>query len=480
MARRSALEHRNVLPNTYIPVLSGKTQAAVLNRLPRTSLLELMSLWIKLLNTQPHTSDSKTKQERRRFLRNMSTEVEMLKGGEKKVSKKKIIDKILFEYWTKGLNLLQLSQIDCQLIVERQNSHLWILSKVIDVHGKDVPIILDAPKFLAQLSKELNLLYMTYIYVCRHPKMPMYLVRIQVFDLEAIKVSKVSNHPHIASHRPFFLSLPFNSPFIIHSIGNDLVSNIILQSVEQSLLSALRFLVKLKTSSSQKPVRSLESMHILHGCSRFRRSLGIWTPYADGVVDMSPISSVDEHSIMNSAHVLEPQAIDKDEALANLRFKGNAQGQVKSSKLYEDVVVLKCPGRGRKRSSRTEDWQDISFHEETSEEEEDQDGEEKSIKKTRYSSIAPLQYSEFIIEEIIDTREMPEPIVETHEEYRSSIRLKLVGTDIFAGMHELCTKKSRNNEKYVNVTSLPGWLTGEEGVTFGKVKNSALYRNERT
>ena len=62
--------------------------------------------------------------------------------------KRKLIDKIIFEYWTQGLNLLQISQIDCQLIVDKSNSaQSWIYSTVKDMHDKIVPISINPREF---------------------------------------------------------------------------------------------------------------------------------------------------------------------------------------------------------------------------------------------------------------------------------------------------------------------------------------------
>ena len=38
-------------------------------------------------------------------------------------------------------------------------------------------------------------------------------------------------------------------------------------------------------------------MNILKGNSRFGNSLGIWTPYADGTVDMLPLGAIEHHQV---------------------------------------------------------------------------------------------------------------------------------------------------------------------------------------
>lgn len=430
---------KNTLPSTYIPVLEDTVLANVLTRLPRQSLVELCNKWPRMVNTQPHLNRSGLTQ--RQWNKVVMVESNKFKTDKKKYPKRKIIDHMVLDYWSNGLNVLQLSQIDCQLIVDKPNSHGWILSKVKErVSGKEVPIQLEPKKFLDMLSKDLNAMFMSYIYVCRHPKLPLIIIRLQVFDLQAVKTSRTSNRPHITSNRPYFVAIPINSPYIIHTVGNDLVTNILLQVVERNLPQTASNILTLETDMRQKPLRSLESMHILHGNSRFGNSLGPWTSYADCTIDASPLASLESHNTLN-----KPAAADLDIKLAaNLKFKGSLQGNIKSSKLFDDIQPNK---RRKKRSSLYITEEDDRFD------------ENEKLESDEFASIAPIQNAEFLIQE------------KFNDDNYSSITLKLAGTDVFAGLHQLSVSSEQEEHMILNPYEVPSWLTGEEGKSCGTVKD---------
>ncbi|ODV80883.1 putative cell segregation machinery component [Suhomyces tanzawaensis NRRL Y-17324] len=441
---------KNVLPNKYIPVLSPKVLRNVISRLPKSSLLELMYVWPKLVNTQPHLDKENSRHSQATYSSKVSQEAKELKRN-LKVPKRKIVEKILFEYWSKGLNLLQLAQVDCQLIIDRPNSYYWIKSTVRDSNDKEVCLLLAPQMFLERLAAELSALYLTYIYVCRHPRFPLILVRVQVFDLQPINSTLNSSRPHIASHKPYFVAIPLNSPHLIHSPGDDMVTNIVLQTVEYCLPQSANNLVRLETNPHQKPLRSLESMHIFNGNSRFGNSMGAWTPYADGTVDLLPFGELEKHTSLNPKQTSSVPSDDDPsksmlKKIANLRFKGSQDGVLKSSRLYDDNKPI------RKLTIKS------IAHDSESEAE---SGNEDEFESNEYSSFAPVQHTEFIIREK----------VKIEHENCSNIKIAFSGLDVFAGLHELSVTTAEENKMVLNALKIPNYLTGEEGSSNGVIHN---------
>lgn len=428
---------RNVLPNTYRPVLSGKVITAVLSRLQKQSLIALITLWPQLKNTQPHLDKENDNSSQAQVSRQARLDAQEIRKHPSKWTKNKLIDIILYQYWSKGLNLLQLAQVDCQLLVDNPNSFHWILSTVYDMHGNTSPICLNPQDFLSRLASLLSKIFMSHIYVCTHPKYPLVLIRIQVFDLSPAQRLRASSekgtNPHIISHKPYFLAIPMNSPHLIHSPGNDLVSQVVLNVVEQSLSKSPRSLLRLETPRSQKLIRSLDSMYILNGVSRFSHSMGSWAPYADGEADLSPLASPDQHVTHTELSKFQALKTNGDESqtlaeLSNIKFKGTPDGHLKSDKLYDDQHLTK-----RRKTVP-----------------------ESTPKSNQFASIAPIRHAQFVLEEDID------------EEQPSQISLKLIGNDVFAGLHELAANPDC---PVVDPKIIPNWLTGEEGASCGTVKN---------
>lgn len=438
----------NVLPNTYVPVLSKKVLTVVLSRLPKSSIISLILLWPQLKNTQPLLRGANTSQ--KEYNRQVRNDAKQMRAQSSKWKKSKLVDRILFEYWTDGLNLLQLAQIDCQLIVDNPNAYFWVLSTVKNAWGEQVPLSLDPPLFLKRLARELSKIFMSYIYVCTHPNLPLVLIRIQVFDLlpsnRQLTKRLATQRSHITSHKPYFLAVPMNSPHLIHSPGNDLVSEIVLQVVESSLAESPRELLLLDMPKLQKAVRSLESMHILKGVSRFANSLGPWIPYADGEADISPLANLEDHPVLVNKVEACASAQEKLEKMANIRFKGTPSGNIKSDKLFEDNKSL------QKRRRLDVDNEDESLV-------------TRLVKKSRFSTVAPIRYAEFTIKSLFSESN------EADDDLSSNVAMKLVGTDVFAGLHELATKTTNPEEAVVIPEELPGWLTGEEGLSCGTVRN---------
>lgn len=423
MARKS---RQNVLPNTYVPVLSKKALTTVLMRLPKRSLLELVQRWPQLANAQPNIEGAKPR-EIRRLSKQILETVRQWRSTSPGISKRTIVDTIVYEWWSNGLNLLQLSQIDCQLIVDRPTAYSWVYSTVRDFKGSEVAVSFDPGKFLDRLSMDLGTLFLSYIYVCRHPQLPLIIVRVQVFDIQPMVTVKNSSRPHISSHRPVLAAFPMNSSHIIHSPGEDAITNIIHQAIERSLPLSRGKPLSFVPNTDQAPVRSLESMHILHGSSRFSHSLGAWAPYADNTVDISPLGDSEEHTDSVGKLVLQAASpLQELKTVANLRFKGTKDGTYKSNKLYDTVTASKS------RTSHTKD-----------------DDEAENIIPSEYASIAPLQHHSFTL---------TEPVHEPGKE--ANIKITLAGSDVFAGLHELSVATTDESKMVIDPRSIPNWLTG--------------------
>lgn len=474
---------RNLLPNTYVPVVPYQTLVSILSRLPRQSIIELCNKWPRIVNTQPHLN-------RRNITQRQLNKIVMFESDKyrkEKTNKKVIIDKMLTEFWPNGLNLLQLSQIDCQLIVDKPQSSSWILSIVKDSMSRDAPISLEPKRFLEMLAKDLCVFFMSHIYVCRHPRLPLIIVRIQLFDLQAASTSKTSNRPHIISNRACFIAFPMDSAHIIHSPGNDMVTDIIMQVIERNIPQKKTNLVKVVSDKKQKPTKSLEAMHVLYGNSRFANSLGAWSAYADSSIDSSPLGGIQDHSLFKKSETinetttgLKETPLENLNRTANIRFRGSPDGLFKSESLFEEPFSLRESKRRKRSSVEVVNSNDVK-------------------EESQYKSLAPIQYAEFEIQEILEdfvhvetnrtnNDEIENNVYEdddtnenndnTNEgDKYTSITVKLSGPDVFAGLHELSVKTPDVHEMIVNPYTIPSWLTGEEGRSCGVV-NKGIYRSK--
>lgn len=400
---------RGVLSNAYVPLLLPIETAKLLARLHTNSLFDLCLFWCKWTRlTKPDKLDQ--------------VYDKILQLKKQKRAKRKLMDNILSNYWPQGMNLLQISQLDVQTIVDKPSTFSWVSSTAKTSSNEKFIINLNSQLFLQQLIKNLTNLYLSHIYVSKHPHFPLILVRIQVFDYSIVPLIHSKKQKYITSRRPFFLAIPLNSPHIIHTETdqNDTIAQLVLQAIE-NCLSTSNQLIRLARDELESSVRNLETMHIFKGVSRFAESLGSWAPYADGTVDISPLGDPNKHFIVNQDKIYDDKVDNQEDKemmirrkIAHLRFTGS-ELPLQSERIYEDDRPI--------RKRKLPDDQDL-------------DPESDNP----YKSIAPVQrvQSQLVSGETL-------------------LKIRFEGNDVFAGLHELCVSG------VIDPRKMPGWLTGEEG-----------------
>lgn len=440
----------NALPNSFVPKHNPQVVSKILSRLPADSIYKLCLLWINIEITKPKLPKNESQQEPE-FLDNdefiESFKATIKNYRTKRYPKKKIIDKLLVDYYAHGLNLLQYSQIDSQLIIDKPDSFVWQSSTVQDAAtSNSMTLNINQPQFFLQnLMKNLSKFFLNHIYISKHPFLPLIIIRIQIFDFQNLYnegITKISNS--IISKKAFFLIIPNNSTNIIHSVieDQDREFNIILQSIRSSLSEYSNKQINLNNDENR--IKNLNSIYILVGNSRFSNSLGSWAPYADGTVDISPFDDPLKHQTfkqLNTSSVNTATSLNSEEErlkkIAKLRFKGSLHS-LKSTQFFEDNK----PFKRRKLLSDGDDKEEEEEYQEQDEEDDEQNTNE-------YSTIAPIQSVKFIIRN------------KTPNNYKPNITMKFNGNDVFAGLHELCDLRIINPER------IPGFLTGEEGSNSG-------------
>ncbi|KAI5969491.1 CHL4 [Candida margitis] len=442
------IRKENVLPNAFIPHYSTKCLFTTLERLNTDTLYQLCVRWTQSVNTQPHVPEESIYTQQG-LGKKLVKEIKELRKNPRS-QKSDIIRKIIYEYWPNGLNILQHAQLDCQLILDEPDQSSWLFSRITNAQGNAFCPDVDPQLFAQDMASKLADLYITHVYILKHPSLSMHIIRVQVFDLNHQAGVLDSTQPQFTSHKPYFVCLPNESSYIFHSVNsNDIAYDMIMQTIEQCLPEQEQNQLCLHTPSDQKQIASLETMFTLKGNSRVANSLGIWTPYADGTIDVPPLGALEKHS------TLQQQVNDeKDDGsnaklrkLANLRFQGNVEAPLK-----DGTESKNNNGSKKRKFTAIED---------------DVDTQEKKVKLS-FASRTPLQYSEFIIQENIK-QDQPES--------RSNIKLKFSGSDVFGGLHELAASTRDPNGMILNPAEIPNWLTGEEGATSGHIRDGKFHSN---
>ncbi|GMM32343.1 Chl4 protein [Martiniozyma asiatica (nom. inval.)] len=527
-----------ILPNYHIPPLTARQITRELNKLNPDTLHNLVKMWLTLHQTQPKISSRDTQADVDVVCKGHLKKVDQLKRQySKNQFKKKIIDHILIDFWPNGLNTLQLAQIDVQTLIERPNVYSWMSSTAKIVNNLDPLSIssisnidelqdyifsLDSQSFLNNFIKNLSNLYLTHIYISRHPRLPLFLMRIQMYEKiqryhlnfknktriqfendfqnhllnadnkSALKVrnSKGKAQQQIVTSKPHYILLPFSSPHVIYSCQNnfsaenvnvaqgnellttnsvdDLTTKLLLQTLESTISSSSSsssssipssfgngIQIRLFNDTDNKvPLKNLNSIFLLKGISRFGKSLGAWIPYADGQVDVDVLSSGGDSVLINPGGFFEPdhasrgtEAAKERQKVSALRFKGSAR-PIKTRQLFETVVT--------EHDQHSKD-QDLVIL----------DDEKNEIERMSdpYSSIIPIRQIDFELKGSVNLARKNNKKKVKRE---ITVSLKFLGSDIYGGLHELA------DQGFLDAYTAPNWITGEEGIKGGIIKNGKL------
>ncbi|GMF08872.1 unnamed protein product [[Candida] boidinii] len=214
--------------------------------------------------------------------------------------------------------------------------------------------------------------------------------------------------------------------------------------------------------NDEPAAQMLESMHILKGVSRFGASLGSWAPYADGTVDISPVSNVLNHLALKPHKLVVSEDFsdiadetERRKVISSLRFKGTAKN-FKSDKFFITLPSIKRQKLGTQGTNES-----------NKEKSKNEPGDEDEADKNIYASIAPIQYTEYTLENDIKGNVSNS---RNSQDDLPSIRMRFMGNDVFGGLHELSVEGSINPE------TVPSWLTGEEGPSTGVIQNGNFKR----
>ena len=219
----------------------------------------------------------------------------------------------------------------------------------------------------------------------------------------------------LSPRRTFFLGIPSSSPYIFHTPAADQLQEIIRQTLSQ-VFSTPRFPIVVAPTSPAISAKTLESMMTMCGASREASSLGAWRIYAKGWVDGSPLAP---EKIMEEEPLLTDERGSR-ENLARARF-------------------------GMKPKTRNL----LAVREDDEEATDDIVG-------------PALERVEWKI-----THDYPDERQE-REVFAPTITMRLEGANVFHGVFEGIV------EGWIDGDRIPGWLTGEEGRSEGKVRDGRI------
>lgn len=501
------------LPSTLRLESSSPTVLKQLSRLNRASLLKLVLDWLDDNNASicnPYLRDQLNNDDdddpadlypplsSLEELRELYSDMQNRKG-----SKREVVDRIVEGDWRHGLTLYQLSMADLQYLYQNPTSQRWSAYQIVplqtptpqqaaedDARPKIDTTSLNVPRFhpstfLQSLQAQVLPDVKSHYSFDRPKDMALLLLRIFILDSPYNTKLATSAAAGDAS-RTIYVAFPDGSPHIYiskpQSIGPAAGSEtkslhaLVIEGIPKAL-SRPRRRYTLKTTSLN--TRHIQELLDRRGPGRTNSAGGGWSIYADEKKKESPLGTLlpspplsdgdDRKSTKRSGpgDAVRERAVSPDAARYERRVKRArmiAQARFGDSARIDD-------GKGVERVDVViEDPFNMEMdpvHDEGEGREREPDASRRRSKdaSVRRSTI-DMEFDRALEED--DEGGGGGGLDGDDTTWRPSIKLTFHGQHVFAGVRQLVEAGIVDGEK------MPGWLTGEEGVTIGAVRHGRI------
>lgn len=360
-----------------------------------------------------------------------------------------LLDRLLTGDYRHGLTLYQLAMADTLILQTHPTSQKWTAYALTPSHTSAPPIPrFHPPTFLKALQRALPPDIKAHYNLDRPPGLPLLLLRVMLLD------TPYATTPSLGGAKVVYVAFPDASPHIFLSAASAPPGTTTPNSKENTARDLRRTLIACLPTALSRPrarytlastnlsARSLAAMIALRGGGRTGKAQGGWGGYAlsGKKAGDTPLESV--------APALR-EVVGGANKSAGGEVRKLARGEKDGKEEGEDEVQLVSErgGRGMKRP--------IDTGAETAK-------RRRLLADARFGDVpsAPL--------ELVDVRiEDPFP-GEKEGGWCPSIRVVFRGTDVFKGVRALVERGVVDGER------MPGWMTGEGGVSGGVVRGGRV------
>ncbi|OIW27582.1 CHL4-domain-containing protein [Coniochaeta ligniaria NRRL 30616] len=441
-------------------------------------------------------------------LREIYSDLQARKG-----SKREVVDRIIEGDWRDGLSLYQLAMVDLQYLYDHPTSQKWSAYRIVplrtpsssteaEAHPKVNKESLTVPRFhpstfLQQLQAQVLPDVKAHYNFDRHKSLPILILRIFILDspyntdLAATRHGGDRISANSDSSRTVYIAFPDASPHIFISKSQTVgpaasgesksLRSLIVEGIPKAL-SRPRERYTLKSTSLS--TRNLTELIHRRGSGRTNAAGGGWSVYADPKKKVSPLNTVlptppasegddgvgtgakevefSRKRAVSPATEREERAAKRAKRVAQARFGDTAK--VDDGKGVERVdIVIEDPFRMETRRETAPDHGNLTFP--RSSDGEGSDGERDRPRESRAGRRSNVQE---ILNQERDEDDIDQEVEVPEGRWRPNVRLTFHGTHVFAGIRQLVEQGVIDGER------MPGWMTGEEGVTIGAVRHGRI------
>lgn len=508
----AALPHAHRLPPNS--PLVEKTLA----KLSRPSLLTLVLEWLKSSNQTTcapfrlRDDDDEDDLDEAPYPAARTLEELIAIYGElqaRKGAKREVLDRILEGDWRHGISLRQLAMADLRYLLDHSTGQRWTalgLKQVTlsddseDASDEEFHYTLKqppsstlprfhAPTFLQNLQAELAPFMKAHYYLTRATSMPLTLLRMYIHDspYNSQRSLLSSKRKTGEGSKIIYVAFPDGSPSIYVSLGTTPgataagdsrhLRDIVLDALPKAFSRPQQRYTLKPTSLS---TRSLFTLLSLQGPGRGNAAAGGWSIFADGSIEESPLDSVSgEHK---ASHTKKTPPTDQETPIATHTYEERKRkppnesdtATTKRRKLLAKqrfgTSAIEGDSKGIERLEiRIEDPYPPPTPDSTSNPNPASEADTPSPTPPpepitqRRGRGRPSRTSilDATLQANIDDES---PANAAQATWTPAIRLTFHGTHVFAGIRHLVESGVVDGEK------MPGWMTGEEGVSVGVVR----------
>lgn len=498
----TAPDYKNIPHSHRLPTSHREVQRTF-TKLSRQSLVSLAQQWLSkknrdfckpyLLSDRDETDDDDDEEEEELYepaqsfeeLQEIYRELATRKGG-----RREVLDRVLEGDWRKGISMYQLATAEIQYLLDHPNALRWTAKRLTKIPNArsavtDMEVTNDSdhlPRFQAQtfmsnLARELTPLMKAHYLIIRVKTMPMTILRVYIHDSPySSEASLATESHHTDSAKAVFFIWPNGSPFVYSSlatltgqvVGDD--GRHLRDIVQQAIPKAFsRPSARYQLTSTNFTTKSLDALLTYRGPGKSNAAAGGWSIFQDHSFSQNALDFItsqrgdnqdrnpnekkvdNSDSTFSSARSKRPLE-DKDAPEAKRR-KEVAAGRFGSSALPDD-------GQGLERLEVRIDDAYPPQKDQHSTAQIDQGSDEASaqdLSRVRRGRPSLLDRTADDLEEI-----------QNEEGWVPNVRITFQGTHVFAGIRQLVEEGIVDGEK------MPGWMTGEAGVTIGTVKDGRM------
>lgn len=469
-----------------------------LNRLSRESLISLALDWLDdgtISNASPYLDRREPDEEPDpddlyppcqsvAELQQLYTDMQEQRGA-----KRDVISRILEGDWRHGLTLYQLAMIDFAYLDEHPTSQKWTAYKILPLthlqqDAQDEVLKIDETSlqiprfhpstFLQNLQDQVLPDVKAHYHFYRPTDHPVLMLRVFVIDspynsqLALSSLNSKGTATNFTSARTVYLAFPDGSPSLYISKSQSAgasaagegksLQSLIVKGVPKAL-SRPRERFTLKTTGLSS--RNLDALLDRKGPGRGNAAGGGWSIYANEKNKKSPLDAVLPSPPLSRASSHSEHSKKRPSPMGQQRRESKRAKLVAKARFGDSAIVTDKKGVERVDVLIQDPYPSVNGIDAQDSEE----GDDVPAPARR----GPRRDLDDALEEAEgDNDEDPQ----TSSRWTPNVRITFQGSHVFAGIRQLVEAGIINGER------MPGWMTGEDGVTTGIVRHGRIKGNK--